>query len=102
MVGFIITGLMVVSGLWMDRNLEVALRPSDLSLGLYLTAVTAAIPLLYMSWINKFKRIRDIRGTRKKEALWFGLWILAGFIPYSGIIMAVTLGLIKGKITNKD
>lgn len=100
MIGFILVGLMVVFGFYQDRAIPVDQQPSTQILWLYLFAITAALPLLYMSWINKFKRIRDIRGTQDKERLWFGLWILVGFVPYSGILMSIGLGMVKGKITN--
>lgn len=100
LLGFIATGLIFVYGLYLDQNLLPEERPSQTSSFLYMLAVSGAIPLLYMSWINKFKRIRDIRGTREKEKLWFGLWILLGLIPYSGIILTILLGMPKGKVTN--
>ena len=99
LVGFIAVGSMVVIGLFLDRKLALELRPSNFSAGLYITALTLAVPLLYMSWINKFKRIRDIRGTQEKEKLWFGLWVLLGLVPYSGLLLSVALGLMKGKVT---
>lgn len=102
MAGFILVGLLFALGFYQDHKLPVEKQPSTQSLWMYLVAITAALPLLYMSWINKFKRIRDIRGTQKQEKLWFGLWILLGLIPYSGILMSVGLGLFKGKITNSS
>lgn len=102
MVGFILVGLLFLLAIFVDDSIAADLRPTILSKTFFIAAITSAIPLLYMSWINKFKRIRDIRGTKEKEKIWFGMWIVLGIIPYTGILISIGLGCFKGKITQQE
>lgn len=64
-----------------------------------LVASLAAAPMIYLVFINSFKRLRDIRGTVSKEIPYqtvLGIWLM---IPYLSIIPLCLLVFTEGAIT---
>ena len=54
------------------------------------------IPLFYFSCVNAFKRLRDIRGTTEKEALYRAILCLLWLVPYLGFVLKIALTCWKG------
>ena len=65
-----------------------------------LVLLCTIVPLVVISFGNHYRRLRDIRGTRENEVIWFVAMTLLMLVPYLSFVLGILLVTIPGAITS--